>query len=237
MSLCVQCGTSFQGRSAQQAYCSTYCKKRMARRLANERGRTWQKPNTTGRRQRKKCKGCDSMSVRYDADYCSTECRFRQHKQLVHVPADQVQPLAEVKPRAKRQLEPRLFYAGYCTRCGSAFVRTSNGGVRPTDQGTYCSGTCARRAARDQRRARERSAYVEPVYRARVFRRDDYVCQLCMKPCRRDVDAHHMLAPTVDHIVALANGGKHSMSNVQTAHRICNSMKSDRLDYALPLAG
>lgn len=35
--------------------------------------------------------------------------------------------------------------------------------------------------------------------------------------------------PSIDHIVPLAKGGKHSWDNVKLAHRICNSLKSDIL--------
>ena len=34
-------------------------------------------------------------------------------------------------------------------------------------------------------------------------------------------------SPTVDHIIALKNGGTHTWDNVQCAHAICNSNKRD----------
>lgn len=34
--------------------------------------------------------------------------------------------------------------------------------------------------------------------------------------------------PSVDHVKPLAKGGKHSWRNVVLAHRICNTLKSDR---------
>jgi len=61
----------------------------------------------------------------------------------------------------------------------------------------------------------------------KVFERDGWVCQLCLKPVRRSLPSGHMKEATVDHIVALAAGGAHCMANVQTAHRICNSLKGD----------
>jgi 5-methylcytosine-specific restriction endonuclease McrA len=36
------------------------------------------------------------------------------------------------------------------------------------------------------------------------------------------------MAPTIDHVLALAAGGTHEMANVQAAHFICNSLKGDR---------
>lgn len=51
-----------------------------------------------------------------------------------------------------------------------------------------------------------------------VFRRDGYRCVLC--GCDED--------PTADHIVAEVNGGKATISNLQTLCRPCNSKKGAR---------
>ena len=32
--------------------------------------------------------------------------------------------------------------------------------------------------------------------------------------------------PSIDHVIAVANGGTHEWSNVKLAHRICNSNKN-----------
>lgn len=50
---------------------------------------------------------------------------------------------------------------------------------------------------------------------------------ICGDPLRTDVPPEHPEAPSIDHIVALANGGTHEPSNVQAAHLLCNSMKRD----------
>jgi 5-methylcytosine-specific restriction endonuclease McrA len=43
------------------------------------------------------------------------------------------------------------------------------------------------------------------------------------------------LAPTIDHIIALANGGTHEPTNVQCAHFICNATKGAREQQQLVL--
>lgn len=123
-----------------------------------------------------------------------------------------------------------VLVAGDCTRCGKSTV------VRiPLAVGTAfeltCSDSCSKGQSKDRRRARQRAAFVEPVYRKKVFERDGWVCQICGEPVARDQKVPHPLAPTVDHTVPLAPylgraGGEHSMANVQTAHFLCNSQKS-----------
>jgi 5-methylcytosine-specific restriction endonuclease McrA len=92
----------------------------------------------------------------------------------------------------------------------------------------YCSTRCSRADHRDRRRARQRDAFVEPVYRAKVFDRDDWTCHICNRPIDRHAKVPEPLAATVDHVVALACGGEHSMANARTAHFLCNAIKSDR---------
>lgn len=47
----------------------------------------------------------------------------------------------------------------------------------------------------------------------------------------------HPKAPTIDHIVPLADGGDDVRSNVQLAHFICNSMKGTGGTQQLMLVG
>ena len=62
-----------------------------------------------------------------------------------------------------------------------------------------------------------------------VLERYGYVCGICSLPIRRDVDAQHPLALTIDHRMPLAAGGSDRLDNLQPAHRICNVEKGDDL--------
>lgn len=84
-----------------------------------------------------------------------------------------------------------------------------------------------RRRARAVRRVRERHAYVADVWRIRIFERDKWICKLCHEPVARSEAVPHWWAPTLDHIIALSKGGTHEPANVQCAHFLCNSLKSD----------
>ncbi|WP_434744799.1 HNH endonuclease [Streptomyces sp. A-14] len=93
-----------------------------------------------------------------------------------------------------------------------------------------CSPRCGRRADKDKRRALERQAFVAPVSRPQVYERDHWTCQLCREPVVRDQVVPHPQAPTLDHVIPLARGGTHEPANVQLAHYLCNSIKTDRIE-------
>lgn len=57
--------------------------------------------------------------------------------------------------------------------------------------------------------------------RIRVMKRDRFACTYCGTP---GTDAEL----EVDHIIAVAKGGSHHMSNLTTACRKCNQSKGDR---------
>jgi 5-methylcytosine-specific restriction endonuclease McrA len=71
------------------------------------------------------------------------------------------------------------------------------------------------------RRARERSLFVESVDLLVVFERDNWRCGICGKKVKPK-DA------SLDHIIPLAQGGKHEYANVQCAHKRCNFSKGAR---------
>ena len=72
---------------------------------------------------------------------------------------------------------------------------------------------------------------------ALIFERDGYICQLCGQPTLPDAPSiqkgrrvAHPLSPSVDHIVPMARGGRHRLSNLQCAHLRCNVAKQDALE-------
>lgn len=79
-----------------------------------------------------------------------------------------------------------------------------------------CRGYC------QNRRARKLAAFVEDVSLDVLYRRDQRTCSICHKKIAR-CDA------TVDHIVPLSKGGKHSYQNTALACKSCNFSKSNRV--------
>jgi 5-methylcytosine-specific restriction endonuclease McrA len=64
----------------------------------------------------------------------------------------------------------------------------------------------------------ERTWKVPPVNRREVLRRDHHSCQYCGY-------TKHL---TLDHVIPISKGGKHSWDNVVTACERCNQAKGDR---------
>lgn len=97
---------------------------------------------------------------------------------------------------------------------------------------TYCSETCRMRHRGkanwknvNKRRMRLRSALVEVFDRSEIFERDAWVCQLCMELTDRSAIWPDPLMPSLDHIIPVSRGGKHSRANAQTSHLGCNIRK------------
>lgn len=59
-----------------------------------------------------------------------------------------------------------------------------------------------------------------------IFERDQYHCWLCGQPTAGQWPAPW--SPSVDHVVPIARGGRHTRENVRTAHLICNIKKAAR---------
>lgn len=122
----------------------------------------------------------------------------------------------------------RTFKAAICRVCGTAFV-TLNVGIT-------CSGGCQRqheasmkREHEHRRRARQKAAFVSPVYRLTVYTRDSWMCQLCGLAIDRQAVSPHPLSASIDHVIPLSKGGTHEPSNVQASHLLCNALKGDRV--------
>ena len=115
----------------------------------------------------------------------------------------------------------RRFISAWCRSCARPFILAGKA------SGYFCSMACKDRDKRARRRARKAKAEIEPISRAQVMRRDKHRCQLCGRKVRQNAVVPHPLAPTLDHVVPLAEGGAHTMANIQLAHFLCNSIKSN----------
>lgn len=246
---CKGCGRTFTPRNVRQAYCESACKERhrasgrWAARVAAMEARAPRRP----------CAHCGKPFAyvpKHRVKFCSLGCasrhswlsRFRRVKlcrirwaecrcgatYVARPGYTHCRPLMSRNGHTYHSTYRRASHTIVCADCGRS--ETAKQGVR-----IYCR-QCSEvrrkesdRAQKDRRRARKRRLTVETVYRKRVFERDGWLCQLCRRPLRRDVAVPHPLAPTLDHIIPLARGGEHSYRNVQAAHFICNSRKSDSL--------
>lgn len=112
-----------------------------------------------------------------------------------------------------------------CSECGADIVI-------PDDQIGNAKMTCSDKCtyARSHRVSQGRYSGFDPrkltgFAREDVFRRDNWVCQLCNKPVDRDLDHKHKMSATLDHIIPRSIGGGDSIDNLRLAHRSCNSRR------------
>lgn len=171
-------------------------------------------------RRRVVCAFCQVTytTVRPSGRFCSERCYGLHRRQAAGAIAPWVRP-SDWEARVRASLpQPRplgrILTAGCCPICGTWFV--SDNGDRT------CSSACRR-----TRRYRRGRPWITPADRAAVYARDDYTCQLCLDPLLMTAGPPHPLSPTIDHIVARANGGTDVDENLQAAHFICNCMKRD----------
>lgn len=164
------------------------------------------------------CLGCASPFIKraHGQLFCAQRCR------------------ASAKGRSTNVLV--RFVAGHCHGCGDYFVAEDW-----TGSGRWCSIRCSSKDSKAKRRIRKRGAYIEPASWKLVALRDGLACYLCLEDCDpsdyaygvgrdgRRVFRAGMRFPTLEHVLAIDNGGEHSMTNGLLAHLLCNSQKGTKL--------
>jgi 5-methylcytosine-specific restriction endonuclease McrA len=124
-----------------------------------------------------------------------------------------------------------------CAKCSTVFAKKGMQGKFP-----LCK-QCKKRNALEAKRLLGKNIAkrairfgVErvPYRRSDLLERDDWTCQLCSVSLLRKWTYHkHTLIPhpanaTLDHIVAMSNGGADAPWNIQACCFQCNSMKSSK---------
>lgn len=80
------------------------------------------------------------------------------------------------------------------------------------------------------RRAREKCSIVEDIHPIEIFERDDYVCALCGERIDSTKKYPDLMSASIDHIIPISLGGNHTYDNLQAAHFLCNTRKSNKTD-------
>ncbi|MFL6145619.1 MAG: HNH endonuclease [Labedaea sp.] len=101
--------------------------------------------------------------------------------------------------------------------------------MAPSRCETCIASDVRERGKQHKRRQRAKRWGVDhgPYSLAEVAERDGFVCRLCWRPVNMVRVVPHPGAPTLDHKIPLARGGPDTESNIQLAHFLCNSTKSD----------
>lgn len=160
-----------------------------------------------------KCVRCNEPSVsRFTSvKYCSDECR-----------------------KARSMVTPKQLA---CANCGRRFV----GIQRRTEARRFCSRNCKRASYRASdvgkaQRARSRAHRLallrggktgKPVSALGILLEFRGKCGICRQRIDPAKPQTHAMSLTLDHIIPVSKGGKHSRENLQPAHRSCNSKRSN----------
>lgn len=130
-----------------------------------------------------------------------------------------------------------------CKQCGHSFERS----ISHVRKGNLICRNCCGLPEFEDRRVRhmnyghnhhERAikygcVYDSSVTLKKLIKRDGLRCAICGKMCDPDDCSWSKysgpMRPSIDHIIPMAKGGGHIWSNVQVAHLICNTIKSDKV--------
>lgn len=118
-----------------------------------------------------------------------------------------------------------------CKYCNSQFV-VEYGSKRRV----FCSEGCSKAFSRKRKlfknhkkRADHYGVLYEPVNPIDVFNRDDWTCKACGCETPKELRGKNQDdSPELDHVVAISQGGNHTIDNCQTLCRVCNILKSDK---------
>lgn len=223
MFTCGHCGATFEGRTRggdTNKFCSRECGWKGSSRDRVYKTKAEQKRAQYERRAQRQCSAawkpteisCAQCSKAFTAKskltrYCSDMCRSKAHS-------------------IRKDVRNRI--ARLCVVCSASFT-PEYGDKRRSVCSDECSRLSRRWARKHHSKARRYQCEREMFDPRKVFERDGYRCQLCMKMTKpAKGDGWQPLAPSLDHIVPLSKRGPHTMANTQCAHRICNSRKSDK---------
>lgn len=213
---CAWCGTevlkSSGGGRKYGAVCSEQCRKALTfpySKLPADHWALWVgKSSAWPRYGIPECTHCGAAFVARSmhAKYCSTDCTWRWH---------------EAKRAVHGEHEVRR-----CQRCDKPYQHH-----RP--QRIHCSDLC-RDLAATERGAHLHYGWIRPAMRQAIYERDSHACWLCGEAVDYTAHpSHDDWAPTLDHILPRSKGGGHDASNLRTAHRWCNSVRSDNEEHPL----
>ena len=212
--VCPVCGKLFVSNDDHRKYCCRKCSDVGRRKFQNEEER---------KQHEKDCKR---------AEYARKREREKPLREARQAERERLKAERDAE-RERHRIELELAKLHPCPVCGTI-----------TDRKKYCSDACCKRAfnnrSRNRRDARIRDALVDrDISLMDVYKNDMGFCYICGRFCSWDDTEERdgtiicgNTYPSIDHVIPLSKGGKHSWQNVRLACRKCNSIKSDSIPPA-----
>lgn len=203
---CEVCGVRFRKPSGGRVdnpntgrFCGAKCQGR-AKRIPK------QKCLKLGQRLRTQCPACDGSVLVGSSDKCAS-CGRTYAAATIYA--------KRVATYVERTIS--------CEWCGSDHTYMAS--PRSGRTRRHCSARCCKRAHKYARRMKT-TGEAEDFTSREIYDRDGWTCQGCKRPTpERWVGTNEPNAPVLDHIIPLAEGGKHTRTNTQCLCRDCNNLK------------
>ena len=106
----------------------------------------------------------------------------------------------------------------------------------PARQGRYQCESCRSASKRRERKTRGNThrkralrfgVGYEPINPDDIYRRDNWVCGICLKMIDSTLAYPHAKSASLDHVIPMSLGGDHMRNNVQASHLECNLAKGN----------
>lgn len=189
-----------------------------------------------------RCKACghiqtrSMITIRHKHIVCDN-CRAIEAERKEKAKQDERRKAEAERQEQKRKkrlcAHVEQYQFNMCETCGGLFV------AAPRSKRKYCSDECMKKANNSRKWLRRRATIKSVCIDAdieihKLYERDGGLCHICGGVCdwedKRIIGGNVICGgkyPSVDHVVPLVRGGKHSWDNVKLAHRSCNSKKGD----------
>lgn len=185
-----------------------------------------------------RCKKCGNIFERYASCvrmnrkircYSCEKIKTKQRK-------ERAKQLIKYKKYIDKEIQKNLnsiqLKMNICLQCNKLFIGTNK----------YCSNECRKKYhntvhSEIRKRYKRNNGHIDKtITLEKLIKRDNNVCYICNRECNLNdytFSGNTFIAgnyyPSIDHVIPIAKGGTHEWNNIRLAHRICNSLKSDKL--------
>lgn len=201
---CLKCKNKIPvTRPSNSKYCSKECGGKYVYRDCKACGKTYHSTNYHQLYCSNKCRASEAPPPAWNRNYGVAKCAYCE---MQFEKASQHHKYCSKECASKAKLKPPSERS--CKCCGKTYV----------SRRLYCSDECLITTKNKKRKQSEN------ITRQSLYRRDKFTCIYCGQSSIEDG-----VRLTADHIVPFNKGGTHSIGNLVTCCKKCNSAKCDSM--------